>query len=432
MIRRWRRPVVILVAVAVVVLGAPAIANAAVTATLNPATVRGSDFTWTCDINPSGATIDVTGASFLNAGGSFVETAKQRVSGTSTVRLSFTRDGAASSLYGYRCKWYDTAGNLLGRNDPYLTVMTTYDTTYGAITGTLNDPGGSSASNWEQLYTDHRSMLGNRIGVRVFSGGTIPLATDTTTQGQFMAWIAANHPDEPVAVSFKQYSDATRLNSLMSWAQTYGIRLTVIYYHEPQDNCAAGTTAACPATYKQVYRDMRTAINAHPWHANVSLHKVLSWYWQNFNAASHPGTSWSDYVEPAVGGVKADPADAVTWDAYSPSFWTRYATAAEFMQYALAEWNAAKVPWGYGELGSVILPSDSSRTGWVTAINGWGEAAQTPSLAGSGYAALPPAISVKWWCQYGNSGTGENYHLEQDSRAVAYWAGLVTAHPLNT
>src|SRR6059058_1348484 len=128
-----------------------------------------------------------------------------------------------------------------------------------------------------------------------------------------MTWIAAHHPDEEITVSFKQY-DATRLGSLMTWAQSHGIRLTIVYFHEPQDDCGRGVTAACGPTYKAIYQKMRTAIDAHPWHANVQLDKVLMWYYQRYSAASHPGTDWTNYVEPAVNGVKQDPADAVTWD----------------------------------------------------------------------------------------------------------------------
>jgi hypothetical protein len=103
-------------------------AQAATTGTLNPATVSGTSISWTCDVNPGGATIDVTGASWLNAdGSSFAETAKQRITGSATQRLTFTRAGSGEQTYGYRCKWYATTGALLGKTANFL--LATTDTT---------------------------------------------------------------------------------------------------------------------------------------------------------------------------------------------------------------------------------------------------------------------------------------------------------------
>lgn len=431
--RRFAVPLAGVLALTGMLVTAPT-ASAAVTASVSAPTLTSSRLTWSCDVNPNGAAIGVTGASWANGSTpSYVETAKTQITGSTTHRLTFSRTVQAGTTYAFRCKWYSTGGTLLGKTS-YRTAAvpsatTAPQTKFGAITETLNDPNGSTAANWESIYTEHRTALGAPLGVRVFSSGAVPLATDASQQGQFMTWIAAHHPDEEITVSFKQY-DATRLGSLMTWAQSHGIRLTIVYFHEPQDDCGRGVAAACGPTYKAIYQKMRTAIDAHPWHANVQLDKVLMWYYQRYSAASHPGTDWTNYVEPAVNGVKQDPADAVTWDAYQESWITTYDSPAAFMQYPLAVWNKARMPWGYGELGSHVLSGDSTRTGWVNAIKSWGDAAQTPSLAGSAYAALPPAVSVKWWCVRGDSVTDPPFHLEQDARAESYWGGLMQAHAL--
>lgn len=111
---------------------------AAVTGTVNPAVVTGATFTWTCDINPGGATVDVVGASWVNADGSaFVETAKQRISGGTSQRLTFSRAGVGQTTYGYRCKWYSTTGGLLGKTTTYLTATTDTIPPDTSITATM-------------------------------------------------------------------------------------------------------------------------------------------------------------------------------------------------------------------------------------------------------------------------------------------------------
>src|ERR1041385_8310700 len=77
-----------------VALAAPTAASAAVTMTLNPATVHGSDFTWSCVVNAGGGTTYVDGASWLAPGGGFVETSPRvKVTGSTNVTVPFTRDG---------------------------------------------------------------------------------------------------------------------------------------------------------------------------------------------------------------------------------------------------------------------------------------------------------------------------------------------------
>jgi hypothetical protein len=129
-------------------------------------------------------------------------------------------------------------------------------------------------------------------------------------------------------------------------------------------------------------------------------------------------------------GTKADPADRVTWDAYSPLEWqTRYATPAEFMQYALAVWNESAAPWGYGEIGALpkTTPGDAA---WVTATQGYADAARTPSLAGSTYAALPAAQTFKYWDAYNNNGV-DTYDLSQNPAAVAMYTPYMVSMPLS-
>jgi hypothetical protein len=420
----------------VAVLGIVTPAAAAVTITLNPATIAGSDFTWSCVVDAGGGTTYVAGASWLTVGGAdFVETPRIKVTGATAQTLSYTRDGNPNQAYQYRCKSYPTATGGSSTNSAKLDVTTFGDTRFGDIVGTAHDPFVTKdLAGFVGLYDAHRAALGGvPLGVRVYAGITdpIPIPTESSPTGtdQIMAWVAANHSDESITVSFKNY-DATRLGSLLTWAQSHAIDLTVIYFHEVQDDWGKNhEPRAEPTFYKNVYQQMRTVIDAHPWHAHVTLEKNLMWYWQYFKAAS-TGVDWHLYVLPAnADGSKADPADRVTWDAYSPLEWhDRYATPAEFMQFALAVWNESAVPWGYGELGALpkTAPGDAA---WVAATKSYADAARTPSLAGTVYAALPAAQTFKYWDAFNEDGV-HTYELSQNLDAVSMYAAYVSSMPM--
>jgi hypothetical protein len=414
-----------------IVLGGAAPASAATTITLNPATVAGTDFTWTCVVNAGDGNVYVSGASWIAVGGTdFVETPRVMVTGTANTTLTFHRDGSPNQTYQYRCKAYPAAAGgspiLLSTK---LEVTTYGDTRYSVLVSTHNEPGLSDdLPSYVISYNDHRALMGDHpLGVRVYSSGSIPLATDASYPGEVMNWIATNHPDESITVSFKAY-DSTRLTALLDWAQVNDIALTVVYYHEPQDNWAKGQDpAAAPTVYKNIYNQMRSVINGHPRAAHIILEKNLMWYWQYFQAATK-GADWQDYIEVKdTTGARVDPADRVTWDAYNPLGWTRYATPAEFMQFALAVWQEAGVGWGYGEIGAV--PIGTADAAWVAAIKAYADAARTPTLAGTAYAGLPAGQTFKYWCGYHNNGA-DSYHLEQNPDAASTYRNYLTTMPL--
>jgi hypothetical protein len=418
--------------VTAVVLVTPA--QAAVTMVLNPATVAGSDFSWSCVVNAGGGTTYVSGASWISVGGGdFVETPRTMVTGSANHTLSFTRDGDPNQTYQYRCKAYSTPTGGTPTVSSKLDVTTYGDTRYGAIVSVGRDPNvPDTLSGYISLYNSHRSALGNGpLGVRVYSSGAVPIPTESspTLTDQIMDWVAANHPDESITVSFKSY-DGSRLSSLLTWAQNNSVDITVIYFHEVQDDWGKNQTpGAEPSFYRNVYHQMRTVIGAHPWHAHVTLEKNLNWYWQNFKAPTQ-GADWHDYVElKNANGTKTDPADRVTWDAYSPLEWSTYATPAQFMQYALAVYNEAAAGWGYGEIGALpeTTPADSA---WVAAIQGYADAARTPALAGSTYSSMPAAQVFKYWDAFNNDGV-HTYDLSQNPAAVTMYTAYMTSMPLS-
>src|SRR3954451_6254019 len=146
--RRFAAPLAGVLALTGMLITAPT-ASAAVTAALNAPSVTSSLLTWSCDVNPNGAAIGVTGASWANGSTpSYVETAKTQITGSTTHRLTFSRTVKVGATYAFRCKWYSTGGTLLGKTTYRTTAVPTAtaapQTKFSAITETLNDPNGST------------------------------------------------------------------------------------------------------------------------------------------------------------------------------------------------------------------------------------------------------------------------------------------------
>jgi len=141
-LRRW----LIVLAGALTIVGiSPAVAHAAVTNTLGNATVdspNGTDFTWTCTVNPGGASIWITGTSwndpsnpaypqqFTGADGMPSTNNRTNVTGSSPIVLTFKRATTLENQsMGYRCIWYSSAttSTQLGKDPTAKYVTTTFD-----------------------------------------------------------------------------------------------------------------------------------------------------------------------------------------------------------------------------------------------------------------------------------------------------------------
>jgi hypothetical protein len=303
-------------------------------------------------------------------------------------------------------------------------------TRFGVI-ATTQGPPKDDAATFQQLYEEQRARYGGGvIGIRLFSAGRLPLPGDGTLAGNLLAWAAEKHPDEPITLSHKTRDEA-RLPELLNWVLAHRLRLTLIFFHEVQDNWFKHHDGrAEPRNYLDTYRSYRRIVQAHPARSLVTLEKNLMWYWQRFNAAAQGG-DWRVYVE------KDDPADLVSWDTYvfpgMPVAQGRYATADEFFRYARDVWRETGRPWAVGEIGTAVQDgSDPGEgvwdregakfTAWVGAITA---AARNPAAIGPGYDGVPPARFVKWWA--GTDSNGSDQSVEQVPAAAAVYRALVTA-----
>src|SRR5690348_13851038 len=139
-------------------------------------------------------------------------------------------------------------------------------TRYGLITSTQGSPPDTAAEFIAQ-YQARRARYGAPIGIRLFSGGVLPLPGDGTMPGTVLEWAAKSHPDELITVSHKVRDDS-RLARFLDWIQAHRLRASVIFVHEVQrDWFGAGdrpVAGARPDRYRATYRAYRAIIDAHP------------------------------------------------------------------------------------------------------------------------------------------------------------------------
>jgi hypothetical protein len=308
------------------------------------------------------------------------------------------------------------------------------ETRFGVIASTQGSAP-DTFTEYIRLYDIHRRYYSAPLGIRIFAGvdGRLALPTDRTQPGQLLAWAAREHPDEPITISHKIRDDA-RLQQLLDWVKSTGVRLTVIYRHEAQpDWFRDGQEGAKPDVFRATYRAYRSIIAAHPAKAQVTLEKNLMWYWQ-YHEVKRKGktqSDWRKYVE------LNDPADVLSWDVYAfpgmPTKQGHYGTPDDFFRYARDAWRQFHLPWGVGEIGSIVQDGTGGRctekdwdragnrfTAWVHEMTA---AARNPAGIDSTYLGMPPARFMKWW---GAVDADEcDLSLEQVPAAAAAYRSLV-------
>ncbi|MBB2947866.1 hypothetical protein FB565_007637 [Actinoplanes lutulentus] len=307
------------------------------------------------------------------------------------------------------------------------------DTAFGVISSTQGPSEPDTWQNFVRLYDIQRERYQSPIGIRLFSGGRLPLPGEPSMVGRLLDWAIRKHPEEIITISHRVRDDA-RLRQFLDVVKDRGIRVSVIYFHEAQAAWFKHRDrAAEPSAYQAAYRKYRDIIDRHPAHAQVTLEKNLMWYWQRFNTSEFPTSDWRRYV-----GTN-DPADLLSWDTYTfpgvPPRIESYSTPDEFFRYARDAWREFRMQWGVGEIGSTVQdgtdadrawdPDGKKFTSWVRTI---AAAAANPQTIDGSYAGMPPAKFVKWWCA--RDAKDIELGLEQVPSAVDLYRPLIQAYPL--
>jgi len=352
-------------------------ANAAVTGTLNPAVVHGSDFTWTCDINPGGVTIYIAGRSWYDpARPDFpaIDTPRKQISGTTTQRLSFTRDGDAQTTYGYRCVWFSsaTATALYGRTAVSLTVTTGVDgsTVLGSnVDGSTSVPctSGSTCKNgmrpetFAEALARQDATYAPRI-LRIFWTG-LPSTSCSHEKNSLSRPTVQSWKGDPSQLSAGAYNA-----TMNAWFSCFRQPTRVTYYHEPENNF---TTDAQKAAYRAAWVAFVNLAEAHPNRANLIPTLILG----DLNLAA--GRNWQDWYTARV--------HEIWWDLYNFKEENSSATDDEMMadhqalRPSLAVTRAVGKPYGIAELG---YDKPANRPAFLTDAAAW---ARTNNIVGVTY-----------------------------------------------
>ncbi|HET8660398.1 MAG TPA: DNRLRE domain-containing protein [Micromonosporaceae bacterium] len=131
-----------------------------------------------------------------------------------------------------------------------------------------------------------------------------------------------------------------------------------VYYHEPEDNIAAGNFTA--TDYRAAWRHLAGLANRT---GNSRLHATLVLMCYSLNPDS--GRNWRDYYP---GG---DIIDVLGWDCYNYGRKKgEYASPASIYGKSIEVSRATGKPFGYAETGSTLLPEDTGagRAAWLRSV----------------------------------------------------------------
>lgn len=313
-------------------------ASAAVSGTTAVLGQRGSDFAWSCTVNPGGATVDVAGRSWTAPSGNSVDTAaysggtvvsvpgpngttvqRSRISGTSPVTLKFYRDAKASTAYQGRCAWYSQGTNTqLGITSNYWNATTGTDvakTAFGAWTGPDRSPNTNPVETYAQMVTRVTSLFCQA------ACSTLP------TQRYFpgSAWVhysteAGNrHVVTSVNPDMAQVGAGTLDATILAWLRAFPSSPETVYvtlWHEPDQNRggAQGTASVYIAGMRH-FADLVHQVKAETGHSNLDVYQVF------MRGQYIPAGAWETWWS------GDDKIDTIGFDAYRRSSGT-FSTAA--------------------------------------------------------------------------------------------------------
>ncbi len=215
---------------------------------------------------------------------------------------------------------------------------------------------GSSVLSASNLAQD-TAQFGHMPIVRVYYPG-LPAANAWTTglAGANKSAVIVSFKAQPTAIL--SGADDAALSQFFDNAPT-GHPIYYSYYHEPEDNIAAGQFTL--ADYKAAWaRVVALADAAH----NPDLHSTLILMEWDLQKAS--GRNWLDYL-PGGGIIKT-----LGWDAYPQGSATnvnpQLTPPTDFMGPAIAASKSVGLPYGFAEFG---LSTSAGRVGWLTSVGNY-------------------------------------------------------------
>ena len=210
----------------------------------------------------------------------------------------------------------------------------------------------NAGETWEEAVARADAAYGGLQSIRIFYGGLPP------------AWPGKADVGRPVAVSFKasptdivNNTDGT-LDTLRTWFATAPTDQEVYwtYYHEPEDNIAAGEFTA--EQYRAAWKVLAKAADEA---GNPRLHATLILMEWSLQPAS--GRDWRDYYP------GADTIDVLGWDAYSSTKPnpTSYRSPQDMYEQIVNISEQEGLPFAIPETGTGLVEGDdgTARAQWL-------------------------------------------------------------------
>lgn len=215
---------------------------------------------------------------------------------------------------------------------------------------------GASVANTSGI-SQAAAQFGHLPVVRVYYPGLpSPNAWSSGVPGTSKAAVVVSFKALPKAIL--SGADNAALTHFFDTAPT-GRPIYYSYYHEPEDNIAAGQFGL--ADYKAAWAHVvALAEAAH----NPALHSTLILMSYDLKPGSH--RDWKNYLP--GGGIIS----VLGWDAYPAGVVARgkvqLTPPAQFLGPAIAASKSAGLPFGFAEFG---MPSTPGRPGWLTEVGNY-------------------------------------------------------------
>jgi hypothetical protein len=245
------------------------------------------------------------------------------------------------------------SSNFVGSGVPVLAVgwTTAASPTSGSSTLIGETAGRRGSESQTQAVARATASYGKMSIFRAFNTG-LPASWST---------LNATYGGTPLVVSFK--ANPTDITSgkddgfFRAWfASAPKDRIDYwSYYHEPEDNIAAGEFTA--AAYRAAWVHLRSLANEA---GNAKLKSALILMAYSLEKVAH--RTWTDYY-PGSATI-----DVLVWDSYSTLSKPAYLTPAQLFGPALSASTSAGKPFAIAEFGAVLAPGDNgaNRAAWLT------------------------------------------------------------------
>lgn len=327
-------------------------------------------------------------------------------SGTSTTVTGLTN----SVTYNFQVYAVDAAGRISAPSNIATAVPTPAGVTpvatyfgYNTANNTAKGDGPNQLLSGRQAWFDGRAPMVRIYGTAGLNGGSFSPTTTTAPEKRCCFSYKSKDVQGTADFTLAQLANGTATATMIQWLQDIpaGWVVVWVFHHEPN---SSGGMEIDPTLYKQVYHQMRLALNAATLATGTKVFLAA-----NFMAFQLTGSSWSDSWVPSLADI-----DWLTWDDYGnpgvntsptgsnvyggPATGQAYGTTYPLPSARYADMFAITARLGFADRWGVLEqsspgrdwdPTEAGRAAWQQDTI---DLHMSPPMAGS----TPPRIFLLW------------------------------------